>query len=87
MFLLPAALTTSSVPAALAAGASAIAAGEREFDCSQLAEVDSAAVATMLAWQRQAMKQDQLVRFSNVPANLRSLMTLYGVDSLLLSAS
>lgn len=73
------------------AGASALAvAGCREietasadvFDFSVVTEVDSAALAVMLTWQRTAAKADLTVRYVNVPAGIRALADLYGVDDL-----
>jgi phospholipid transport system transporter-binding protein len=48
-----------------------------------LTAVDSAAVATLLAWQRAALERGSALRFTNLPANLQSLIELYGVADLL----
>jgi phospholipid transport system transporter-binding protein len=77
------ALTVHNATTVLNAGLSAIAAGQTQFDLSDLTVVDSAAVATMLAWQRAARGTGKSLAFSNLPANLESLVKLYGVAELL----
>lgn len=79
-------LTVRSANAVLAAGLQAISAGQTVFDLSGLAELDSAAVATLLSWQRAALARGKGLTFTGLPANLRSLMRLYGVAELLLPA-
>lgn len=79
-------LTVHTANTVLAAGLQAIAAGQTVFDLSGVAELDSAAVATLLAWQRAALARGKPLAFTRLPANLRSLMRLYGVAELLLPA-
>jgi phospholipid transport system transporter-binding protein len=76
-------LTVNNAPAMLDAGLSAIASGQTEIDLNDLVTVDSAAVATLLAWQRAARGQNKTLTFRNLPANLQSLADLYGVTALL----
>lgn len=78
-------LNQSNAAAQLQLGRAAIASGETEFDLSALSALDSAAVATMLAWQRQAAALGKRLRFHGVPASLQSLISLYGVSDLLLA--
>jgi phospholipid transport system transporter-binding protein len=80
-------LTVHSASAVLAAGLQAISAGQTVFDLSGVAELDSAAVATLLAWQRAALACGNALTFTRLPANLCSLMHLYGVAELLLPAA
>ncbi len=54
-----------------------------EIDFAQLDKVDSSAVSLMLAWLREAQRNNVTIRFANVPANLMSLSKLYGVSELL----
>ena len=77
------ALTFQSARAALEQGCKAIAAGETVFDLGGVKNADSAGVAVMLAWQRKAHAAGQRLTYTNVPANLVSLVGLYGVDPLL----
>ncbi len=76
-------LTVNNAKTALEAGLHAITSGQTEIDLAQLTVVDSAAVATLLAWQRAALKQGALLKLINLPANLQSLIALYGVTDLL----
>lgn len=76
-------LTAHNAETALQAGLQAIAAGQREIDLALLGSVDSAAVATLLAWKRAAAAQGASLTFHHVPATLHSLANLYGVDELL----
>jgi phospholipid transport system transporter-binding protein len=76
-------LTVENADATLKAGLIAIKNGQTEIDLSQLTSVDSAGVATLLAWQRAADAQNQALHFRNLPGGLRSLAELYGVFGLL----
>ena len=79
----PAELTMANAGAALQAGLQAIASGQTEIDLGQASKVDSAGVATLLAWQRAANERKQALVFRNIPPNLHSLAHMYGVDSLI----
>ncbi|MFC5472942.1 STAS domain-containing protein [Paraherbaspirillum soli] len=76
-------LTVSNAKATLEEGLRAIAEGETGIDLSNVLAVDSAAVATLLAWQSAARKQGGTLHFSGLSANLQSLIELYGVAELL----
>lgn len=76
-------LTAQNAETALQAGLQAITAGQQEMDLALLGNVDSAAVATLLAWKRAAAEKGAPLKFHHVPANLQSLANLYGVDALL----
>lgn len=76
-------LTLSGAEIALRAGLRAIAGGQTEIDLAQLTSVDSAAVATLVAWKRAARSAGQPLRFIHFPPNLRSLAHLYGVADVL----
>ena len=76
-------LTLANARLVLAEGLRAIAAGQPEIDLSQLATVDSSAVATLLAWKRAAAARNAPLVLSNLPESLRSLAGLYGVAALL----
>lgn len=76
-------LTVSGAEVAFRAGLRAIAGGQKEIDLAQLTTVDSAAVATLVAWKRAAHAAGQSLRFIHFPENLRSLAHLYGVADLL----
>ncbi|MDE2428479.1 MAG: STAS domain-containing protein [Burkholderiales bacterium] len=72
-------LSQNTANEVVAAGIAAISAGESEFDLSGLARVDSSAVAVMIAWQRCALQQGKTLQFHAIPADLTSLVKLYGL--------
>jgi phospholipid transport system transporter-binding protein len=72
-------LTVNNAKTAFEAGLRAIAGGQTEIDLAQLTVVDSAAVATLVAWRRAAQERGAALHFLNLPPNLRSLAELYGV--------
>ncbi len=76
-------LTIADARPALHAGLEAIASGQTEIDLAGLTQVDSAGVATLLAWQRAAQERRQSLVFHNLSQNLRSLAGLYGVADML----
>jgi phospholipid transport system transporter-binding protein len=76
-------LTNRNAATVLRDGLSRVAQGELTVDCSALQQVDSAAVAVLLAWQRAAAQRGQALALNGVPAQLQSLASLYGVDGLL----
>lgn len=80
-------LSVNNAKEALEAGLRAIAAGQTQIDLGGLSVVDSAAVATLLAWKRAAHKRGNELIFTNLAANLQSLVNLYEVAGLLQSAS
>ncbi|WP_420994440.1 STAS domain-containing protein [Cupriavidus sp. 30B13] len=83
MLSLDTSLTNRNAAAVLRDGLARLAQGEDRVDCSALAQVDSAAVAVLLAWQRDAASRGRALSFVGVPAQLAQLAALYGVDSLL----
>jgi phospholipid transport system transporter-binding protein len=68
---------------ALEAGRALIAKGVTCFDLAEVTDVDSAALAVIFAWQREARRRQMAVSFSNPPASLASLAEVYGVTDLL----
>ncbi len=76
-------LTVENAREMLAAGLQAIAGGQHVIDFSGLTQVDSAAVAVLLAWQRTARDRKINLSFINLPDMLQSLAELYGVAGLL----
>ena len=53
------------------------------IDFAGIDAVDSSAVALLLEWRRQAQRAGKTLEFANLPANLVSLATLYGVEDLI----
>jgi len=54
-----------------------------EVDLSGVTDVESVAVSLLFEWVRQARANQCKLTFSNLPANLTSLASLYGVLELL----
>ena len=67
----------------LAAGLAASDDGQTLFSFKQTTSMDSSAVTCMLAWKRHAKQRGVKLDFEQVPANLQSLIVLYGVAELL----
>ena len=53
------------------------------IDFTGVSGVDSAAVALLLEWRRQALRRGKTLAFTNLPANLVALAQLYGVADLI----
>ena len=97
MISAPASITFANAHAALAQLESALAVGavggtvaavvadEITLDCTTLTQFDSTAVAALLALQRRCAATNTKLRCVNLPANLRKLAALYGVDGLIAS--
>ena len=80
------ALTLANVAATLREGGAAIAEGVRTVDLGEVGELDSSALALLLAWMREAQRQDRSLVFANLPQGLTTIARLYGVAELLPSA-
>jgi len=76
-------ITNANAGELLVAGSAAIAGGDLDFDLGRVTEVDTAAIALLLEWQRQAIARGGRLRLAGVPADVTSLARLYGVDGLL----
>ena len=81
---LPERLTISEASATLARlTPQLLAASEPVLDASALRDLDTSALAVLLACQRLAAGQGRQLRLTGAPSKLRQLAQLYGVDSLL----
>lgn len=78
-------LTAYNAEKTLQQGLLAIAAGQTDIDLAGLTVVDSAAVATLLAWKRAAADKGKPLTFHHMPPSLLSLADLYGVNELLVN--
>jgi phospholipid transport system transporter-binding protein len=76
-------LTLASVAAALREGNAAIDDGVRTVDLAEVGELDSSALALLLAWLREARRQNRSLAFANLPQGLTTIARLYGVAELL----
>jgi len=52
-------------------------------DFKQVLDLDTSAVSLMLEWQRRAIAENKQLTFVNLSANLKSLIDLYGVETLI----
>ena len=66
-----------------AAGEAALSTGVALVDLAEVTEVDSSAVAILLAWTRLARDRGQPFAIAAVPPAVRSLAALYGVADML----
>ena len=80
------ALTLASVVAVLHEGSVAIGEGVRTVDLAEVGELDSSALALLLAWLREAKRQNRSLVFANLPQGLTTIARLYGVAELIPAA-
>ncbi len=76
-------VTLANVSAVLAEGTSTFRAPALTLDLAGVTEVDSTAVSLLLEWRRAAQREKRTMQYINYPANLKSLIQLYGVTDLL----
>jgi phospholipid transport system transporter-binding protein len=76
-------LTLANVAAALGEGNAAIGEGVRTVDLAEVGELDSSALALLLAWLREAKRLNRNLAFANLPQGLTTIARLYGVAELL----
>ena len=81
------ALTLANVATVLREGSAALAEGVRTVDLGEVGELDSSALALLLAWLREAKQQSRSLTFANLPQGLSAIARLYGVAELLPAAS
>ncbi len=76
-------LTRANVNAVLEEGGRVFKLPALTLDLAGVTEVDSTAVSLLLEWRRAAQREKRKLDFVNYPANLKSLIQLYGVSELL----
>jgi phospholipid transport system transporter-binding protein len=76
-------VTLATINAVLQEGARVLTAPSLTVDLGGVTEVDSTAVSLLLEWRRAAQRNKRVIDFVNYPANLKSLIQLYGVTELL----
>jgi len=77
------AVTIPTAASVLKTCTEAIRNGARIIDFHQVNEVDSAALGLIIECRREAERAGTALRCINLPANLKSLATLYGVLDLI----
>jgi phospholipid transport system transporter-binding protein len=80
-------LTLAQVAEALQLGNRAIGEGARQVDLGAVTELDSSALALLLAWLREARRRNAELAFRNLPQGLTTIARLYGVAELLPAAA
>ena len=81
--VLSGAVTLGNAAALLDEGRRHIAEGVQTVDLGEVNEMDSALLAVLLAWLRDARSRESKLSFVNLPESLRTIAQLYGVDRLL----
>jgi phospholipid transport system transporter-binding protein len=77
------AVTLANVAGLLEEGRRHLAEGVEAVDLGEVREMDSALLALLLAWMRDARARERTLSFTNLPESLRTIAQLYGVDRLL----
>lgn len=81
------AVTLANVAELLADGSAQIDRGVRTVDLAEVDELDSSALAMLLAWLREAKRRNRQLAFANLPEGLTTIARLYGVAELLPAAN
>lgn len=76
-------VTLADVAGLLEEGRRHLAEGVSTVDLSEVTDMDSALLALLLAWLRDAKTRQRDLAFANLPEALRTIARLYGVDTLL----
>lgn len=85
--LLSGAVTLANVAQILDEGRRHVDEGVRTVDLGEVTELDSALLALLLVWLREARARGHALVFTRLPASLRTIAGLYGVDELIPIAS
>lgn len=76
-------VTLANVAEVLEEGRRHLQEGVERVDLSGVTEMDSALLALLLAWLREAKGRNRELALDNPPPALRTIARLYGVDTLL----
>ena len=76
-------MTVQQAKSLLAESAALPAGDQLEIDLSGVSDVDTATLSLLFEWMRQAEARGGRITFTNLPENLASLATLYGVVDLI----
>ena len=76
-------LTLANVGQVLEEGRQHLGEGVATVDLGEVTELDSSALALLLAWLREAKAGGRPQGFANLPEALRTIARLYGVQDLL----
>jgi phospholipid transport system transporter-binding protein len=81
--VLSGAVTLGNVARLLDEGRHHVDEGVDSVDLGEVTELDSALLALLLAWLREAKARGRTLRFTRPPEALKTIARLYGVDSLI----
>ena len=84
--LLSGPVTLANVAAVLEEGRAHLTEGVGTVDLAEVTELDSSALALLLAWLREAKAAGRAIAFANLPESLQTIARLYGVEDLLPAA-
>jgi len=76
-------VTLANVAAVLEEGRRHLEDGVESVDLAGVTEMDSALLALLLAWMREAKSRERSLTLANPPHALSTIARLYGVDTLL----
>ena len=76
-------VTLANAASLLEEGRRHLADGVQTVDLGEVSEMDSALLALLLAWLREARQREKPLNFTQLPESLRTIARLYGVDRLL----
>jgi len=79
-------VTLANVGEVLEAGSRLLGEGATTIDLGEVTELDSALLAAVLCWMREARAAKRELTLERSPAGMASLATLYGVDTMLSGA-
>jgi phospholipid transport system transporter-binding protein len=80
-------VTLANVAQVLEEGRQQLGDGVTTVDLAEVGELDSSALALLLAWLREAKSRQKSLLFANLPESLQTIARLYGVQELLPVAS
>ena len=72
-----------AVPALLEASKSLSIIDHATVDFANVTDIDTSTISLIFEWKRRAKKENQPLKFVNLPANLTTLTQLYGVAELI----
>ena len=81
--MLSGAVTLGNVAQLLDEGRRYVEEGVKSVDLGEVTELDSALLALLLAWLREAKARGRTLELARPPEALRTIAQLYGVDTLI----
>lgn len=76
-------IVIGAVPALLEASKALSITDNATVDFANVTDVDTSTISLIFEWKRRAQKENQAIKFVNLPANLTTLAQLYGVAEII----